>query len=590
MSERTSDPLEALAGGLIVSSQALPGDPFEDVAILTAMARSAELGGAVGLRIARVDVVAAVRAACTVPIIGITKHPDRTRAYITPTLADARGLLSAGADIVASDATTRERPGGLTASEHIRMLKGELGVLVMADVGTVEEGEAAFAAGADLVATTLAGYRLGAASPEGPDLAIVEQLAGLGRVVAEGRIRTPEQLAAAFEAGAYAVVVGRAITRPQDITARFVALTPRARRGRLARPFGVVDAPASPSLVREERPAGRRYWLGVDGGMTGLRASIVSSDGHIHGTGNADSAGLVSRPGGKEALAASLSVAIRGAMGVRTVPLEAAFLALSGVVAGGRLEGAVRDAAAGVVPTDRLYVDHDLRACQAGAFGLRPGLVAYAGTGSAVYGVDVHGRGERAGGLGYLFGDEAGAFGIAREAVRVALRQRDDGVATSPLIDVVCEHVGVRDIGEVPKAFYAGEIDRGVIAGLTRRLARLGEAGDDAASSVFAAAGRHLAGQLVQVARRLDWDDDLVPWAPVGGVFAAGRLILDPMDQRLAHEGAPRFRRVDPILPSSVGAALLAAQLSSDDRDIAGALVPALMVTARGPRPDEGVG
>lgn len=217
-----------LRGGLIVSCQALPGDPLDSLECLVALARSAVIGGADGVRVASPRVVAAVRQACDVPIIGITKHPDRTRAFITPTFEDARQLVEAGADIVAIDATNRPRPHGLTAAELISAIRSELRVPVLADVSTTAEGWSAGAAAADFVASTLAGYTPYTVAEDGPDLSLVRELSAAHRMIAEGRIHSPEHVAASFAAGAFAVVVGRAITRPQDITARFAAATPRA--------------------------------------------------------------------------------------------------------------------------------------------------------------------------------------------------------------------------------------------------------------------------------------------------------------------------------------------------------------------------
>jgi len=95
----------------------------------------------------------------------------------------------------------------------------------MADISTVEEALAAAALGADVISTTLSGYTPTSPQSKEPDLALVAELAACLTVpvVAEGRISTPAQARAALDAGAFAVVVGAAITRPQWITARFVA-------------------------------------------------------------------------------------------------------------------------------------------------------------------------------------------------------------------------------------------------------------------------------------------------------------------------------------------------------------------------------
>ncbi|MFF4650865.1 N-acetylmannosamine-6-phosphate 2-epimerase [Streptomyces sp. NPDC001380] len=214
---------QALAGGLVVSCQALPGEPLHGPHFMAEMARAAELGGAVGLRINGPADVAAVRAASSLPVIGLWKDGDEG-VYITPTLRHALAVAEAGADIVALDATGRPRGDGLDLAATAAALHAR-GTLVMADVSTLDEGLAAAAAGADLVATTLSGYTPASPARSGPDLELVAALAArlAVPVVAEGRIATPEQAAAALAAGAATVVVGGAITRPAALTARFAA-------------------------------------------------------------------------------------------------------------------------------------------------------------------------------------------------------------------------------------------------------------------------------------------------------------------------------------------------------------------------------
>ena len=199
-----------LRGGLIVSCQALAGEP---------------LHGPEDIR--------AIRAAVPLPLIGLYKD-GTAGVYITPTLEHARAVAIAGADIVALDGTQRPRPNGETLESIVSAIHAELGNLVLADVSTREEGVAAQAAGADLVSTTLSGYTPYSPQLDGPDLALVQALARelSVPVIAEGRIRTPAEARAALEAGAFAVVVGGAITRPQWITAQFVAgLAPGQDRG-----------------------------------------------------------------------------------------------------------------------------------------------------------------------------------------------------------------------------------------------------------------------------------------------------------------------------------------------------------------------
>ncbi len=221
--------LSALHGGLVVSCQARPGEPFDAPHLIAEMARAATLGGAVGLRVNGYANIRAVRRVSPLPIVGIAKVGDRSGVYITPTTRQASAVVRAGAEIVALDATDRPRPYGQTLHELIRFTREDLHRPVMADISTLEEGIAAARQGADLIATTLAGTTFYSAQLPGPDLLLVRELVRAVDVpvVAEGRITTPDDLEACFDAGAFAVVVGRAITMPHEITRRFNSRTPR---------------------------------------------------------------------------------------------------------------------------------------------------------------------------------------------------------------------------------------------------------------------------------------------------------------------------------------------------------------------------
>ncbi len=212
-------------GMLVVSCQAREDNPLHGAAFMRAMALAAVQGGSGGIRAEGVADIAAIRAAVEVPVIGLRK---RWRAgfdvYITPAFADAAAIVAAGCDVVALDATAGTRDGE-AAGVLIARVKRELGVAVMADIATVEEGLAAASMGADYVGTTLAGYTPARAATEGPDLGLLAELVARCPVpvVAEGRFETPGQVAEAFKLGAFAVVVGTAITNPREISRRFAA-------------------------------------------------------------------------------------------------------------------------------------------------------------------------------------------------------------------------------------------------------------------------------------------------------------------------------------------------------------------------------
>jgi len=227
-----NEPINRLRGGLIVSCQALEGEPLHGSEFMARMATAAQMGGAVGIRANSPEDIAAIRAAVDLPIIGIHKVQEPGfDVYITPRLKHARAVLEAGADIIAVDATARPHPEAEDGAAYIRQLKATLPCPIMADISTLEEGLATAEAGADLISTTMSGYTPYSARQEGPDLTLVQALAERLDipVIAEGRIRTPEQALAALEAGAFAVVVGAAITRPQEITRWFVQTIRRAK-------------------------------------------------------------------------------------------------------------------------------------------------------------------------------------------------------------------------------------------------------------------------------------------------------------------------------------------------------------------------
>jgi N-acylglucosamine-6-phosphate 2-epimerase len=218
--------LSKLHHGLIVSCQAAEEEPLHGAHLMAALARAAAEGGAVAIRANGPADIAAIRAAVSLPIIGLYKADLPGFAVrITPTLEHARQIAEAGADVLALDTTARPHPHGFTAADLIARVREATGLPVLADVATLAEGLAAGEAGADAVATTLSGYTSDSPRQEGPDLELVRLLAPRLPVplIAEGRIATPEQARQALDLGAWAVVVGSAITRPQWITAHFVA-------------------------------------------------------------------------------------------------------------------------------------------------------------------------------------------------------------------------------------------------------------------------------------------------------------------------------------------------------------------------------
>ena len=212
--------LERLRGQLIVSVQADDSSPLRAVQHIVALSKAALTGGAAGLRLRSGEDIAAVRAITQVPIIGLTKqtHPG-SEVYITATPDEVREVAAAGADIVAFDGTDLPRP--FTVAELIQAAH-TAGALAMADISTLAEARAAYQAGADIVGTTMSGYTPHSPQQSGPDFELMAALHSAGLpFIAEGRLNSPELAARAARTGAYAVVVGSAITRPDHVTRWF---------------------------------------------------------------------------------------------------------------------------------------------------------------------------------------------------------------------------------------------------------------------------------------------------------------------------------------------------------------------------------
>lgn len=217
--------IERLKGALVVSCQAYPGEPLRHAETMAQMARACELGGAAAIRCQGLADIAAIKGRVEVPVIGLWKE-GHEGVYITPTLRHARAVVAAGADIVAIDATDRPRPDGRTFAGTLAELRATDETLVMADCATIEDIRRAVAAGADVVSTTLSHgtAAIDCGMADGPDLPLLcqatEEFPGFP-VVCEGRVHTPADAKAAMEAGAWAVVVGTAITHPTSITSWF---------------------------------------------------------------------------------------------------------------------------------------------------------------------------------------------------------------------------------------------------------------------------------------------------------------------------------------------------------------------------------
>lgn len=220
--------IEKLKGKLIVSCQALPGEPLyiENDTMMPLMAVAAKRAGAAGIRTNGERDVKEIKKTVDLPVIGlIKKEYEGFSQYITVTMKEIDTLVKVGADIIALDCTMRERGDGKTVNGFIKEIKEKYpDIILMADISTFEEGVNAEKAGVDMVGTTLSGYTPYSEKTDGPDFKLVEKLSKelAIPVIAEGKIHEPQQAKKMLELGAHAVVVGGAITRPLEIAQRFV--------------------------------------------------------------------------------------------------------------------------------------------------------------------------------------------------------------------------------------------------------------------------------------------------------------------------------------------------------------------------------
>lgn len=218
--------LDLIKRKLVVSCQALPEEPLHSPFIMGRMAYAAYLGGASGIRANSVEDIKEIKKHVDLPIIGIIKAVyEGSEVFITPTMKEVDELYREGVDMIAMDATDRIRPDGSTLSELFPLIREKYkDQLFMADCSTYEEAVMAVELGFDSVGTTLSGYTAATKHKALPDFELVERLVNTLSVpiIAEGGVSTPEELKGLYDLGIYSAVVGSAITRPMEITKRFM--------------------------------------------------------------------------------------------------------------------------------------------------------------------------------------------------------------------------------------------------------------------------------------------------------------------------------------------------------------------------------
>ena len=220
--------LDAIHGKMIISCQAIPGEPLylEDDSVMYLMARAAKRAGTPAIRTSSIRDVVAIKKETGLPVIGLVKinYPGYD-SYITPTMKEVDDLVAVGSDVVALDCTLRKRGDGTTINEFIAQIRQKYpDIILMADISNYEEGINAWKCGVDIVGTTMSGYTDYTSKKDEPDYELMTRLAADIDipVIGEGKIHYPDQAVKALQTGIWSIVVGGAITRPLEIAQRFM--------------------------------------------------------------------------------------------------------------------------------------------------------------------------------------------------------------------------------------------------------------------------------------------------------------------------------------------------------------------------------
>lgn len=309
-------------------------------------------------------------------------------------------------------------------------------------------------------------------------------------------------------------------------------------------------------------------FLGVDAGQSSTRAVIGDQAGKVIATGEGGPIDHVGAPGGRQlvfdALRASIGSACRQiGRELETTSFEGAFLGFTGAEAGKR---AIVES---VITAGRIGLSDDSVIALTGALDGEPGIITIAGTGSISFGRNHAAQTARAGGWGYVFGDEGSALDLVRQAMRAALRFEEGWGPPTILHELLRETAGLDDIRLVQRSLYSSDVPRKRIASLAPLVDKAAEGGDAVAADILEQAAAALVTITHVVRMRLFADEDLVTVARVGGAFRSARLLAAFVRQTSSRG---RYRVIAPVHEPPVGALIEAYRLAGRAIQVRGGL------------------
>jgi N-acetylglucosamine kinase-like BadF-type ATPase len=299
-----------------------------------------------------------------------------------------------------------------------------------------------------------------------------------------------------------------------------------------------------------------------------VKAALARADGEILGEGKGGGLLHLAAPGGPERFVESIGAAVRSAWqaaGLEPQRLAALAMGLTGVTSAATPEARLAVELAGrLAPADRILADNDALAALKGAHAGGPGIICIAGTGSITLGCDPAGRLERAGGWGWLLGDEGSAFWIGRTGLRAALQAQEGLGPPTLLLEVMQRHFQVEPMIRVKRTVFAAEFGAQGFAGLAPLVQAAANQGDPVALQILARGGQELAQAVLAVANRLDFGAQPIPVCPVGGAFEHFETLRQAFAARL--EQARNFQVHPPRYPAVIGAVIMARELLEKDK------------------------